>query len=116
MIEGPRDQPWLTSAAGWKTLVEACASARSQDALLHPANLPPAFWDLSSGIAGEYLQKWRNYRVRVAVLCPPGSVPFSSRFPEMVAEESRKGYFRIFETRDPAVEWLEEIGDEAGGG
>jgi len=35
---------------------------------------------------------------------------------EMVAEEARKGYFRIFETREPAVEWLEELGDEAGGG
>lgn len=115
MIEGPRDQPWLTSTAGWKTLVEACAAARSQDALLHPANLPPEFWDLSSGLAGEYLQKWRNYRVRVAVLCPPGSVAFSSRFPEMVSEEARKGYFRIFETREPAIEWLQEIGDEAGG-
>lgn len=51
-----------------------------------------------------------------ALLCPPGSVTFNSRFPEMVAEEVRKGYFRIFETREPAVEWLEEIGDEAGGG
>jgi len=116
VIEGPRDQPWLTSPADWKTLVEACASARSQDALLHPSNLPPGFFDLSTGVAGECLQKWRNYRVRVAVLCPPGAVAFSSRFPEMVAEEARKGYFRIFETREPAVAWLEEVGDEAGGG
>jgi hypothetical protein len=116
MIEGPRDQPWLTSAADWKALVEACAAARSQDALLHPANLPPEFWDLSSGVAGEYLQKWRNYRIRVAVLCPAGAVTFSSRFPEMVTEESRKGYFRIFEAREPAVAWLEEVGDEAAGG
>jgi hypothetical protein len=41
---------------------------------------------------------------------------WKTRFPEMVAEEARKGYFRIFETREPAVEWLEELGDEAGGG
>ena len=116
MIEGPRDQPWLTSVADWKQVVEACASARSNDALLHPSNLPPAFFDLSSGIAGEYLQKWRNYRIRVAVLALPGSFAPSSRFPEMVAEEARKGYFRIFETRQPAIEWLEELGDEAGGG
>jgi hypothetical protein len=116
MIEGPRDQPWLTGSGGWKTLVEACAAARTSDALLHPANLPAEFFDLSSGIAGEYLQKWRNYRTRVAVICPPGAVSFSSRFPEMIAEEARKGYFRIFETRDPAVAWLEEVGDEAGGG
>ena len=83
---------------------------------IHPANLPAAFFDLSSGIAGEYLQKWRNYRIRVAVLAPPGSITPSSRFPEMVAEEARRGHFRIFETREPAVEWLDEIGDEAGGG
>jgi Domain of unknown function (DUF4180) len=116
MIEGPRDQPWLTSAADCKTLVEACASARSQDALLHPTNLPPGFFDLSTGVAGDCLQKWRNYRIRVAVLCPPDSVAFSSRFPEMVEEESRKGYFRIFEAREPAIAWLEDVGDQAGGG
>ena len=116
MIEGPRDQPWLTGTGGWKTLVEACAAARTSDALLHPANLPAEFFDLSSGIAGEYLQKWRNYRTRVAVVCPAGAARFSSRFPEMVAEEARKGYFRIFESREPAVAWLEEVGDEAGGG
>ena len=97
-------------------MVEACASARTSDALLHPANLPAAFFDLSSGIAGECLQKWRNYRIRVAVLAPPGSIAPSSRFPEMVAEEAGKGYFRIFETREPAIAWLEELGDEAGGG
>ena len=116
MIEGTRDTPWLTSPADWKQVVEACHAARSYDALLHPSNLPPGFFDLSTGVAGELLQKWRNYRIRVAVVCPPGSVTFSSRFPEMVAEESRRGYFRIFETREPAVEWLEEVGDEAGGG
>ena len=115
MIEGPCDQPWLRSAADWKTVVEACASARSQDALLHPANLPPEFWDLSSGIAGEYLQKWRNYRIRVAVVCP-ASVTFSTRFGEMLAEEAGRGFFRVFGTRDEAATWLEEVGDEAAGG
>jgi hypothetical protein len=116
MIEGPRDQAWLTSAADAKRLVEACLSARTSDALLHPPNLPPGFFDLSTGVAGECLQKWRNYRIRVAVLAPPGSVAPSSRFAEMLAEESRKGAFRVFETREAAIEWLEEIGDEAGGG
>ena len=117
MIEGPADQPWLTSAADWKRLVEACASRAQPGRPAPPANLPPGFCDLSTGIAGECLQKWRNYRIRVAVLAPArhGVLP-SSRFAEMLAEESGKGAFRIFETRESAVEWLEEIGDEAGGG
>jgi hypothetical protein len=116
MIEGPVGKPWLETVHDWKRVVEACASARSSDALLHTANLPAGFFDLSTGIAGEYLQKWRNYRIRVALLCPRGTVAFSSRFPEMAAEEAGKGSFRVFEAREPAVAWLEEIGDEAGGG
>jgi hypothetical protein len=43
-------------------------------------------------------------------------VSASSRFAEMLSEESRKGSFRMFETRAPAIEWLEDVGDEAGGG
>jgi hypothetical protein len=116
MIEGPKDQPWLTGAADAKRLVEACVSKRTSEALLHPANLPPGFFDLSTRVAGECLQKRRNYRIRVAVVAPPGSIDPSSRFGEMVAEESRHGYFRIFETREPAIAWLEEVGDEAAGG
>jgi len=114
MIEGPRDQPWLMTAADAKLVVEACFSARTRDALLHASNLPPAFFDLSSGLAGEYLQKWRNYQIRVAVVCP-ASVTFSTRFGEMLAEEAGRGFFRIFGRRDEAVAWLEDVGDEAAG-
>lgn len=116
MIEGPPGQPWLATVNDAKLVIEACFSARTHDALLHPANLPPAFFDLSSRVAGEYLQKWRNYRIRVALVAPPGSVTASSRFGEMVAEEAARGAFRLFDTRDAAVAWLEELGDEAGGG
>lgn len=115
MIEGPRDRPWLTAEADWKSVVEACYSARSQDALLYAVNLPPAFFHLSSRLAGEYLQKWRQYRVRVGVVCP-ATVTFSTRFGEMLAEEAGRGYFRIFGTRDDAVAWLKDVGEEAGGG
>jgi len=61
---------------------------------------------LSSGEAGAILQKLRDYRIRLAVVCAPGSVRFSSRFGEMVAEESRGNYFRVFESREAAREWL----------
>ena len=43
---------------------------------------------------------------RLAVVCPPGRVRFSSRFGEMVAEERRGRYFGLFETRSVAWEWL----------
>lgn len=60
----------------------------------------------SSGEAGAVLQKLRAYGVRLAVVCPAGSVQFSSRFGEMVAEERLRRHFGVFETRHDAREWL----------
>ena len=36
--------------------------------ILHERNLTPDFFDLKSGIAGEILQKFSNYRVRLAIV------------------------------------------------
>jgi hypothetical protein len=36
--------------------------------LLYEKNIAPAFFDLKTGIAGEVLQKFSNYRVRLAVI------------------------------------------------
>ena len=87
-------------------MIEACFSHRARLALLYAPNLTGKFFDLSSGEAGEILQKLRNYGVRLAVVCPPGSVQFSSRFGEMLAEEHLRRDFRVFETRADAREWL----------
>lgn len=36
--------------------------------ILHEKNITPAFFDLKSGIAGEILQKFTNYRVRLTIV------------------------------------------------
>ena len=106
VVEGvPREQ-WLTSAEEVGRVLEACFSTGASGALLYAENLSPAFFDLSSGEAGAVLQKLRNYRVRLAVVCSPGSVAFSSRFGEMVAEERRGDDFGLFDTRDAGRAWL----------
>lgn len=87
-------------------VIEACFSHRARLALLYASNLTDRFFDLSSGEAGEILQKLRNYGVRLAVVCPPGSVQLSSRFGEMLAEEQLRRDFRVFDTRDAAQAWL----------
>jgi hypothetical protein len=106
VLEGAPDRQVLRRAQDGGLLVEACWSAKTKDAMLYPANLPDEFFDLSSGQAGAILQKLRNYRIRLAVVCPPGTVQFSSRFGEMVAEESRGNHFRLFESREEARAWL----------
>ncbi|MFH0760853.1 MAG: DUF4180 domain-containing protein [Bacteroidota bacterium] len=36
--------------------------------IIHTKNITPDFFDLRTGIAGELLQKYSNYRVRLAVV------------------------------------------------
>ncbi|TKD12399.1 DUF4180 domain-containing protein [Polyangium fumosum] len=106
VVEGQPDQAFLTSARDVDRVIEACFGSSAGCVLLYASNLPAAFFDLSSRVAGDILQKLRNYRIRLAVVCPPGSVSHSSRFGEMVTEENRGEHFGMFETRAEAVEWI----------
>lgn len=36
--------------------------------IIHQSNLSPDFFDLKNGMAGEILQKFSNYRVRLAIV------------------------------------------------
>lgn len=105
-IEGPPGQPLLSSAADVSQLIEACWSMQVGSVILHASNLTPHFFDLSSGEAGSILQKLQNYRIRLAVICPPGAVTFSSRFRELLSEDQRGRAFGVFESRPDALAWV----------
>lgn len=87
-------------------IIGICFENRARSVLLYAENLTERFFDLSSGEAGAILQKFRNYRIRVAVVVSPGGSPQSDRFREMVAEERQGDDFRIFDDRDAAEAWL----------
>jgi hypothetical protein len=108
IVAGEPDQRLMSRAEDAHLVVEACLSNGASCVLLHAVNLPDAFFDLSSGVAGAVLQKLRNYRITMAVVCPPGAVRFSSRFGAMVAEERLKRQFGVFDSRDAALAWLRE--------
>jgi uncharacterized protein DUF4180 len=104
VVEGEPGRGFLSRVEDASRIVEACLSARARSALLYSDNLPDRFFDLSSGQAGEILQKLRTYRMRLAVVCAPGAVRFSSRFAELVSAERQ--HFGVFDTRQAAREWL----------
>lgn len=106
-VEGPPGAPLLARAQDVDRLTEACFAEAASAALLYAPNLPASFFDISSGDAGAILQKLRTYRIRLAVVCPPGSVKLSHRFGELVADERRGPYFGVFDTRQQAAEWLQ---------
>ena len=101
LVEGGVDEPLMRRGADGARLIEACFSARTRRALVYPANVPAGFFDLSSGEAGEILQKLRSFQIRFAVVCAPETVQFSSRFSEILADD-----FQVFETRQAALGWL----------
>jgi hypothetical protein len=108
VVEGQPGEAFMSGVQDIDRVIEACLSNGAKAALLYAENLSPAFFNLSSGEAGAILQKLRNYHIRLTLVCPAGSVRFSSRFGEMLADERRGRHFGLFETRDAASEWLRQ--------
>jgi hypothetical protein len=101
MFEATRGEPLVRKVDDAARIAENCWAVKTRNALLYPENLTPAFFDLSSAEAGAILDKLRRWRIRLAVVCAPGSVTLSSRFREILCDD-----FQIFDTRDAAVAWL----------
>ena len=110
VVEGAPGEPFMAGAGDVTLLIEACFFYGARAALLYAPNLPERFFDLSSGQAGEILQKLRNYQLRLAVVRPPGSAALSRRFEELMLEERREPHFGLFETREAALAWIAEPG------
>lgn len=72
--------------------------------LLAESNLPEAFYDLSTRLAGEILQKLSNYRVRLAIVGTFGHT--SERFQEFKRESNKGRHVYFVATHAEAVAWL----------
>lgn len=105
LIEGTRGQRSIARVDDVTHAIEACFEHRIRRLLLYAENLPIEFFDLSSGQAGVILQKLRTYNIRLAVVRSP-SLRLSSRFGELLADESRGSYFALFDGRAEAQAWL----------
>ena len=101
VVEGAPGESLMHRPQDATLVLEACFSAQVRSALLYPENLTARFFDLSSGEAGEILDKLRRFQVRLAIVCTPGAVNFSSRFREVLSDD-----LRVFETREAARAWL----------
>jgi hypothetical protein len=85
--------------------VVACIESGTYALLLDDGALPAAFFDLSTGVAGDVVQKLVNYGVRMAAVVPALDA-HSVRFREFAGEANRFAQFRFFATRAEAVAWL----------
>lgn len=86
-------------------LIAGCIEHDSGRVLIESSALPAAFFELRSGFAGEFLQKFSNYRVRLAAVFPSEDA-YSDRFREFLLEARRGRDFRVFAARSEAEAWL----------
>jgi len=73
--------------------------------LLDEKQLSPAFFDLRTGLAGEVLQKFTNYRARLAIVVANEAV-YGSRFSELAYEHRTHRLVRFFASEQLARQWL----------
>jgi hypothetical protein len=83
--------------------IGACFDARGL--LLTEADLAPEFFDLPSGFAGELLQKFTNYQIRVAIVLPDPAI-YGERFSELAHEHSSHPLIRFVPSQEEAKTWL----------
>lgn len=86
-------------------LVAACGENRLDRLMIHAENLTGDFYHLSTGVAGAILQKFVNYRIRVAAVLDPDQAN-QGKFREMMIETNRGNQFRVFFDRESAADWL----------
>ena len=85
--------------------VTGCIEHGAHALLLDAGALPPAFFELRSGVAGELVQKLVNYGIRMAAVVPDLGAQ-SARFQEFAREANAGRQFRFFATRGEAIDWL----------
>jgi hypothetical protein len=70
--------------------------------ILHQKNLTPDFFDLKNGLAGEMLQKFSNYRVRLAIV-GDFSTYGSKSITDFIFESNKMGQINFVKSVDDAL-------------
>jgi hypothetical protein len=81
--------------------------------LLTEADLAPEFFDLRSGLLGELMQKFVNYRMPLALVLPDPAA-HGARVVELAREHRSHGLVRFVPTEAAARAWLEGVSGNSG--
>ena len=104
-LECQPGMPPIQSERDALDLVALCGENGTHRLMLHAGHLPPAFFDLKTGLAGEVLLKFSNYRIKAVAVVTPELVG-KGRFAEMAMESNHFDEFGVFYARQQAEQWL----------
>ncbi len=86
-------------------LIALCGDNDTNLLMLHERALSEDFFKLKTKIAGAMLQKFSNYRMKVALVISK-DITGKGKFKELTSEANRGNQFRVFSTREDAEVWL----------
>lgn len=86
-------------------ILDLMGETEFQDLVLHDYNFPPEFFDLSTKILGDVLQKLTNYRVRLAVIGNFDSYPRTVLADFIRESNKHKQYLFVSSLEDVTTAW-----------
>ena len=98
-------EPKMANITNLNEVIEICLANGLDKILLREENMPKSFFDLSTRIAGEFIQKVKIYRIKTAILIKDIENK-SEYFEDMLTEENTKGDIGFFVSEKDAVNWL----------
>jgi hypothetical protein len=108
IVEFCSEKTILNIAQDALDLMIKAAEQDSGKIILHENNIHPDFFKLSSGFAGEILQKLVNYHVKLAI-AGDFSKYESNNFKSFIAECNRGNQFFFVSNIDEALERLKKV-------
>jgi hypothetical protein len=105
IIEGPLAGGIIERDVPINDILSATYEYETRLLLLPAESLPEEFFDLSSKLAGDILQKFTNYNIVAAVIITEDTKR-SSLFPELERELKKQNRMVLFPSRADAIEWL----------
>jgi Domain of unknown function (DUF4180) len=94
------------SIRSYADISAAVGASLGRRLILSEDDLGPDFFDLYTGLAGELIQKFVNYRVRVAIIVPKPDA-YGERFSELAYEHASHPTVRFVRSIDEAKHWLQ---------
>jgi PadR family transcriptional regulator AphA len=89
-------------------LIALCGENDTNNLIIHTEALADDFFKLRTGIAGQMLQKFINYHVKIAVIIGNEQI-IKGKFKEVLAESNKGNDFRAFNSINDAENWLLKI-------
>ena len=88
-------------------LIALCWEHDTHFLMIHYAVLSEDFFKLKTIVAGNIIQKFINYGIKVAAIIPQEIIQ-KGRFKEMALETNKGNHFRMYGSNEDAEKWLME--------